>query len=215
MKVEADGFSDRLLVGFGSAPGATTLRAADGEAFRFTGYGYVRISGQTVVGRGKLEALRIRTTQSDLSLTINGTKVPAAVRDGFLIYGDEPGGASPANSPASPATAETNAAVHSYFLPEEVRLKAGAEGEATLTLRAVGRGDATGAIRFVAPAGISVEPEVVELSPPLVEGSERTVSLRIKARVDFPNGLTELRAEPVGDTSGSDRDAPDFSRRRA
>ena len=203
MKVEADGFSDRLLVGFGSTPGATTLRAADGEAFRFTGYGYVRISDQTVMGRGKIEALRIRTAQSDLSLTINGMKVPATVRDGFLSYGDEPGRASPVNSPASPATAETKVAVHSYFLPEEVRLKAGADRDATLTLRAVGRGDATGAIRFVAPAGISVEPEVVEFSPPLAEGSERTLSLRIKARVDFPNGLTELRAEPVGDMSAA------------
>ena len=51
-----------------------------------------------------------------------------------------------------------------------------------MTLRAVGRGEAAGALRFVAPEGISVEPATVELAPPLAEGATRTVTLRIKAR---------------------------------
>jgi hypothetical protein len=59
MKVEADGFSDRLLVAFGSSQGSSpdpvVLRSADGEAFRFAGYGYVRAAGKTVVARGKFE----------------------------------------------------------------------------------------------------------------------------------------------------------------
>ena len=69
-----------------------------------------------------------------------------------------------------------------------------------MTLRAVGRGDAAGALRFLAPKGISVEPGDVELAPPLVEGSTRTVTLRIKARAGLPNGLFEVRSEPVGET---------------
>ena len=69
-----------------------------------------------------------------------------------------------------------------------------------MTLRAVGRGEAAGALRFIAPKGISVEPGIVELAPPLAEGGSRTVTLRIKARAGLPNGLFEVRSEPVGET---------------
>jgi hypothetical protein len=203
MKVEADRFSDRLLVRFGSSPDTTVLRSPDGEAFRFAGYGFVRTVGQAVTVRGKFEAFRIRADRSDLTLTVNGNQDPAVVKDGFLVYGDMPGEAVAAAAPVLPNAVETRAAVHSYFLPEEVRLKAGAEREVLMTLRAVGRGEATGALRFVAPDGISVEPNTIDLSPPLIEAAPRTVTLRVRARGGFPNGLCEIRAEPVDDTPAS------------
>src|SRR6185295_10696896 len=97
--------------------------------------------------------------------------------------------------------AETRASIHSYFLPEEVRLKAGgAEREVAMTLRAVGRGEAAGALRFVVPEGITVEPGTVELAPPLKEGETRRVAMKIKAREGLANGLFEIRCEPVGET---------------
>jgi hypothetical protein len=200
MKAETGEFSDRLLVGFGASSSTIALQSPEGEAFRFAGYGFVRTAGQTVVARGKLEAFRIRAGAGEVSLTINGRKELAVVRDGFLVYGDISGEPRASASPVVVPVAETKAAVHSYFLPEEVRLKAGAEREVVMTLRAVGRGEATGALRFVAPEGISVEPPTVDLLPPLVEGSERKVQLRIKARDDLANGLFEIRAEPVADT---------------
>jgi hypothetical protein len=204
MKVEAEAFSDRLLVGFGSTSGKILLRSPEGEAFRFEGYGFVRTAGQSVVARGKFDGFRVRVeNRGGLSLTVNGEKKPAVVRDGFLVYGDVPAdaGAAPAPGPAPGDTAETRASIHSYFLPEEVRLKAGGpEREVEMTLRAVGRGEAAGALRFVAPEGISVEPATVELAPPLAEGASRTVTLRVKAPAGLPNGLSQIRLEPVGET---------------
>jgi hypothetical protein len=150
MKVEADGFSDRLLVGFGSSSRTVLLRSPEGEAFQFAGYGFVRTAGKTVVARGKIKGLRVRANHSDISLTVNGKKEPAVARDGFLVYGQVPGEDGAASSPVSRDMAETRASVHSYFLPEEVRLKAGGEREVAMTLRAVGRGEAAGALRFIA-----------------------------------------------------------------
>jgi hypothetical protein len=208
MKVEADGFSDRLLVGFGSSSKTILLRSPEGEAFQFAGYGFVRTAGRTVVARGNIKGLRVRANRGDISLTVNGKKEPAVARDGFLVYGQVPGEGGAASSPAPREMAETRASVHSYFLPEEVRLKAGGEREVAMTLRAVGRGEAAGALRFIAPEGISVEPGTVELAPALAEGATRKVTLRIKARAGLPNGLFEVRWEPVGETPAATEALP-------
>ena len=208
MKVEADGFSDRLLVEFGASSGTILLRSSEGEAFRFAGYGFVRRAGDRVVARGKFEGFRMHLgSRGNVSLIVNGKKQPAPVRDGFLVYGDVPGQVEVSSS-AVKETAETRAAVHSCFLPEEVRLKAGAEREVSLTLRAVGRGEVTGALRFIAPEGISVEPETVEFAPPLAEGTARTVNLKVKARAGLANGLFEILSQPVGDTSAATETLP-------
>jgi hypothetical protein len=204
MKVEAENFSDRLLVGFGSSPRTVLIRSPAGEQFRFTGYGFVRTAGQAVVARGKFVGFCVRVgDRANLTLTVNGKQEPAVVRDGLLVYGDAgeevKGTPGPARIPDE--SAETRASVNTYFIPEEVRLKAGGpEREVAMTLRAVGRGEATGALRFIAPEGISVEPATVDVAPPLAEGTTRTVTLRIKARAEIPNALLDVRCEPVGDT---------------
>jgi len=77
-----------------------------------------------------------------------------------------------------------------------------------MRLREVGRGEASGAFRFLAPEGITVEPETVEISPPLAPGVERTVPLRIKARADQAHGLFDILAEPVGDTPAATETLP-------
>ncbi len=208
MKVETDEFSDRLLVGFGSSSNTILLRCPDGEAFRFAGYGFLRMAGQTILARGKIEAFRVRANRRGISLTVNGQNEAAVLRDGFSLYGNVSGEGATASSPVSPEIAEIKASVHSYFLPEEVRLKAGVEREVSLTLRCVGRGEASGALRFIAPEGISVEPGTVELSPPLAEGATRTVTRRIKARAGLANGLFEVLLEPMGETPATAETLP-------
>jgi hypothetical protein len=197
MQVEADGFSDRLLFRFGSSSNHIVLRSPEGEAFRFSGYGFVRTAGRTVIARGKINAFRLRVSERELSLVVNGKNEPATVRDGFLVYGDVPGKAEATGASPLRETEERRGSIHSYFLPEEVRLRAGAEREVAMTLRAVG-GEVAGALRLVAPEGISVEPGNVELAPPLREGAPRTVTLRIKAREGLSNGLFEVISEPAG-----------------
>lgn len=208
MRIDTAGFSDRLLLGFGTSSNTILLRSPDGEAFRFAGYGFLRMEGQAVVGRGKIHGFRVRANRGDISLTLNGKKEAAVVRDGFFVFGDISTDGFPTSSPKSLEVAETRASVHSYFLPEELRLKAGAEREATMTLRAVGRGEVGGALEFIAPDGISVEPRTVELAPPLAEGATRTVKLRTKARDDLANGLLEVRSEPVGETPAAAETLP-------
>lgn len=200
MKVQAAGFVDHLLVAFGKSTNVVVLHSPEGEVFGFAEYGFVRISGQNVVVRGKIEALRVRASRGDIALTVNGKKETGVVKDGFLVYGDvaAEGKVSPAS--ASLDVAELKAAIHSYLLPEEVRLKAGAEREVTMTLRAVGTGSAGGALRFIASEGISIDPEKIELSPPLEEGTTRNVTLKVRARAGLANGLSDILSEPVGET---------------
>ncbi len=208
MKVEANGFSDRLLVGFGSSSKTILLRSPDGEMFRFVGYGFLRMEGGAFVARGKIDGFRVHANRIDISLTLNGKKEAASARDGFLVFGDIPAEGNAASSPTPPEMAETRASVHSYFLPEELRLKAGSEREVAMTLRAVGRGEVTGALRFIAPEGISVEPKTVEFLPPLAEGITRTATLRIKADADLSSGLFEVLSEPVGETPAAAETLP-------
>jgi hypothetical protein len=204
IKVEADNFSDRLLLAFGSSRRTVLIHSPAGEAFRLAGYGFVRTSGQAVVARGKFERFRIRVgDRGDLSLIVNGKHEPAVVRDGFLVYGQAgaPAEAAPVPAPDPRQAPEARSSLHTWFLPEEVRLQAGgAMREVVMTLRAVGRGEASGVLRLVAPEGISVEPAMVELTPPLAEGATRTVTIRIKARTGLSSGLFEVRCEPGGDT---------------
>jgi len=88
-------------------------------------------------------------------------------------------------------------------LPEEVRLKPGGNSEVALTLRVVGRGEAKGALRVTAPEGLSMEPETIDLSPLAMEGSSRTIKLRVKAADDCPESLRQIRIEPMAGTSAS------------
>src|SRR5262249_41777573 len=109
MKVEGEGYSDRLLVAFGSSSTSILLRSPEGEEFRFAGYGLVRAAGKEVVARGKIEGFRIRVgDRRDLSLTVNGKKETTAVRGEFLVYGNVSGEAAAVRAlPPSRDAAET------------------------------------------------------------------------------------------------------------
>lgn len=205
MTVDADGFSDRLLMRFGESPQTIVIRSPEGEAFRFGDYGFLRTTGRTITARGRLEAFRIlapddHAAPDDIVLTVNGEIKTPVLEGGFVVYGDMAGAGTPAGSRPSPQPEETRDSIHSWFRPEEVRLKAGLEREVIMTLRAVGRGAASGAYRLLAPEGITVEPDTVEIAPPLAPGGERAVTLRIKAAEEHAGGLFEILAQPVDDT---------------
>jgi hypothetical protein len=84
-------------------------------------------------------------------------------------------------------------------LPEEVHLRAGGEQGLAMYLRCVGKGDAKGSLRFVAPKGIRIEPETVAIGP-LSEGEEKVVRLKVKAETEAANALRHIRIEPVDKT---------------
>lgn len=169
--------SDRLLVGYGPS----TLLGADGESFRFSGHGFVRV-GPDVIARGKFDGIRVRGS----SLTLNGEKVKVAVRDGFLVYGDVP---EAAGNPV-PAV-EAKASLHGFFLPESLNLGKGGERDVTLTLRAVG-GDVEETLRFVS-SDLRVEPATMHVA--LTEGSSQSVTLRVRAGKE--EGVSDIRVEPL------------------
>jgi hypothetical protein len=192
LRVDGAGFSDRVLIAF-RADKEQTLRSPDGEVFTFLGHGYVRASGDRVIARGRIRALRVRAARG-ARLTLNGKPQPAE-RDGeFLVFGKPPKAGPAAPVPAEDAR-EQQAAVHYSFLPEEVHLRAGGVGEVALHLRCVGRGEARGRLRLSAPKGITVEPAVVELGR-RGEGDEKVVRLRLKAAAGAANALHEVQIEP-------------------
>ena len=198
--IEADAFSDRVLVAFDGQK-ECLVTGADGEAFAFRDYGYVRSSGKQVVARGKLTAFRVAVREKgDIAVTVNGERATAK-RDGdFLVWGNLPGG-NAARLPTTIAdgSAERQARLHYYFMPEEMHLSAGKDGEVELRLRCVGQGQAKGQLRFTAPKGIEVQPGAVEI-PAMADGEERTVAVRVKAAADAANDLHTIKIEPAGDT---------------
>ena len=159
MKVEAEGYSDRLLVGFGSSPGRQfSFARRRGKRF---GSPDTDLCEERAKRRsaGKVRGVpRPAWEGTKVSLTLNGKKEPPTVRDGFLVYGDMPRKGGELPSPMPQNRRRQGQRCIPIFLPEEVRLKAGAEREVGLTLRAVGRGEVAGALQFIAPEGISVDP---------------------------------------------------------
>jgi hypothetical protein len=192
MAVEAEAFSDRVLVAFN--PSRKQTLGAAGESFTFHDHAYLRLAAGRLTVRGQLSAFRLR---------VSGTGAISATRDGqplivrrdgdFLVFGPSPAAAGDAETAER---TEVQAAVHYYFSPEEVHLAAGAEKAATMHLRCMGPGKGRGRLLLKTPEGISVEPSSVDLSG-LAEGDEAAVQLRVKAAAETSSGLRVIQIEPV------------------
>jgi hypothetical protein len=190
MAVDAETFSDRVLVAFGD--GEQTLKSAD-ESFTFRDHAYLRIAGGRITARGSITSFRVKA-KGITTIVLDGKEVTAK-RDGdFVLFGDPPTG----TGKTDPANAgdEARAAVHASFLPDEVHLSAGGAGETTLRLRVVGHGETKGRLKFVAPQGISIEPAAIDVAG-LKEGDEREVKIRVRADADTANTLHRVRLEPA------------------
>jgi hypothetical protein len=203
LAVDGDTYSDRILVAY-DPDQEFTLRGAEGESFTFRGHGLVRIAGERLTARGGVQAFRVHAPRSGAGaavLMVNGEPKPVRIEDGFAVFGNparDPGARSTALAPAHDDP-ESTVSTHYAFLPEEVHLPAGreAEAETTIHLRAVGAGTTVGSLRFKCPAGITVEPAVIDLTG-MKEGQERTVRLHVKAAAGVASALHEVRLEAVG-----------------
>jgi hypothetical protein len=179
--VEADPFSDRVLVGF---------------AFVFRDHGYLRVAAGRVVVRGPVAAFRVKAAEpARLKVVVNGQEQNARAEGAFVVFGNVPEIQLQRHRDTEKTDpAEQQATAHSYFLPEEVHLKAGGDSGATLQIRCVGVGTLRGKLRLVGPKGIMVEPDAVDLAG-LAEGDEKTVRLRVRAAADAANALHSVRIE--------------------
>jgi hypothetical protein len=197
--LKAPGYTDYVCIGFDDRE--HTL-GAGGEALVFTEYAYLRVQGDSIIARGKLRAFKVPANQASGAVMLNGKPVSAR-RDGeTLVYGVAPA------SPATPASRprddprERSAALHYWWLPQEVHLSALTEGdtrEVAVHLRTVGAGQAAGRLRIVAPRGLTVEPPAIDV-PPLAAGQERIVKLTVRKTAKLPKDLYPLRFVPAEGT---------------
>jgi hypothetical protein len=196
LAVEGGAWSDRVLIAFDDAKDYTL--SAGGEAFTFRGYGYVRRAGDRVTVRGGVKGLRLAPAGTGkVSLTINGKEQAVRRSGNFVVFGDLP--PDVAKNPGAPLAgrdeAETRAAVHYSFLPEEVHLRAGGTGETAVRLRIVGSGEAEGRLRLAAPKGLTVTPDAIDVGG-MKEGDEKVVRLRLKCAAGTAAGLYRVRVSP-------------------
>ncbi len=200
MAVERPDCTDYLCIGLDDQ--RHTLAAADGEVFVFDDYGYLRLAQGQPVLRGGLRAFRIRADRfRGDRLLVNDRLVTLRRAGAFCDYGRLPEPLpAPALSPGGENPQEHAAALHYWFLPEEVHLSALKESDSRQTvlhLRCVGPGTVSGRLRITAPAGLRVEPSVVEI-PRLAEGREQTVPLIVTKSGPLKKGLYPPQVSPDG-----------------
>jgi len=193
MRIEGPAFSDRVLVSFEKQQTDCVLRGRDHEVFVFSNYGYVRVAEGRVVVRGGVSGFRVLAPDAQ-QVIINGAAADL-VRDGdYVVFGRKAGAAEQAWKPPVPDPAERLAAVHYYFLPEEVHLRAGREREVTMHLRCVGAGEVQGMLDLQPPDGIMVVPAAVPVK--MSEGDELTIRLVLRDGGNAKRGLHEMRIVP-------------------
>jgi len=127
---------------------------------------------------------------------VRGKKERLRNTDGFLQWGKLPEDLPAAEAAVEAADSLEHAAcVHGRFVPEEVHMPAGAVREVGLHLRCVGEGHTSGQYRLVVPQGLTVEPSKLSVEP-LRHGQERVVRFKVRATMDAPNILHEIRLVP-------------------
>ena len=186
--VEADGFSDRVLVSFDPAQ-EHALRAADGEAFVFRDHGYLRVAeGRVVVrdGRGfPGQGRRTRARQGRDQWP--GTRCRVRMGSSWSSATPRPQDGSAIRPTPRRTRPKRRRPPTATSCPRRSTSRAGGDRETTLHFRCVGSGKLTGKLRLAAPKGITVEPETVDIAG-LAEGDEKA-SPRVRAAADAANGL--------------------------
>lgn len=202
--VKTPEYTDYLCIGF---DGREHTLAASGESFIFTEYGYLRAQGGKLTARGKLRAIKVLANQGGDALVLNGKSVTARREGDALVYGKVPSPASPA--PAAPQPQddprERSAALHYWWLPQEVHFSALTDSETrevAVHLRTVGAGQASGRLQIVVPQGLAVDPPAIDVLP-LAPGQERIVKLTVRKTAKLPKDLYSLRFVPAEGTSAA------------
>jgi hypothetical protein len=210
--VEGERFSDRVLLAR-DAVSRQTLRSANGEVFSFHDHGYVRVTPGRVMVRGRVDALRVRISDANTAeLILNGVE-QSSRRSGDWIEFGNPDSLPPADAerhpgkqPLSAGKEDTtergsrtsdpvnSAALHSYFLPEEIHLRPNSEKATTLHVRCVGQGRVHGHLRFSAPRGLRVRPEILAVD--MAEGEEQEAKITVSVDPGVTQALYTVRVEP-------------------
>jgi len=199
MVVRAADFADYVLCAFDQEQ--HTLASADGEAFTFSGYAYLRVAKGAAAGRGGLLGFRLKTERlgPKSELRIRGKKATLRREGEFAVFGSIQKKAAGGPGPTAKADPTEEAAwLHYWFEPEEVHLSATgprSERDVAMHLRCVGGAEAGGVLRLVVPKGLSAEPQRLDVAP-LAEGKERVVRLKVRATAGAANDLHRIRFVP-------------------
>ena len=199
MLVKTPGYTDYLCVGFDDRE--HTL-VAGGQSFVFTEYAYLSVRGGKLTARGKLRGFKVPVAQGDNSVILNGKPVSASREGEALVYGAAPNAAPGTAEKAQDDPRERHAALHYWWLPEEVHfsvLKEGDTREVAVHLRSVGAGKAAGRLQIAAPQGLAVDPPAIDI-PALGAGEERIVKLTVRKTASLPKDLYSIRFVPAEGT---------------
>jgi hypothetical protein len=186
VKVDGKGFTDYIMTAFDDKE--HKFATDEGEFFAFSDYGYLRLSEDHVVARGKINGLRVqgKLSSEDAQFTH---------QDGFIAFGDT--SISEAVTPAKPKEAAiASPYLHYWFSPEEAHLSAAAGSkEIEVHLRCVGDGEVKGKLRLLTPDELSVDINELQVQP-LSEGEERIVRIKIATTEKAQDELYQIRFVP-------------------
>jgi hypothetical protein len=198
LELESETFSDLVLIAL--EPGQWhTLRWWWGNEVTFKDHAHIRITPTKVTVHGSVSGMRVegRGLTNRVQLVVNGYPQPARWDSG-LVFGEVgplPQGGMAGGAGKNPADTEKQAALHYHFLPDEVHLSAGGAKVTTLHLRCTGQGELKGRLTLRAPAGLTVEPDAIDVTG-MREGDEKTVRVKVRAAADAASTLHTIRIEP-------------------
>jgi hypothetical protein len=84
--IRGKGVEDRAMVRLGPDADKEIALGDGAESFKFKGFAYIRIAADRVTACGDIASLRVKV-QGSPRLVVNGKDAEAAVRDGFLAFG--------------------------------------------------------------------------------------------------------------------------------
>ena len=141
--------------------------------------------------------------QGGSAVVLNGNAASARREGEAVVYGAAPTATPTATAPKSEDDLrERSAALHYWWLPEEVHFSALTEAdtrEVAVHVRSVGAGQASGRLQIAAPQGLAVDPPAIDISS-LGAGEERIVKLSVRKTGKLPNDLYSIRFVPAEGT---------------
>lgn len=196
--VPGSGINDRLLLSVSSDVETPQTLRGQGEAFTFTGHGYLRVGGDRIHVVGDVRAFRLRVPGERYQLhRVGQPSIELRAAAGVVAWGDLPLPAADAGVPAAPLTLPAGP-VSAHWSMDTLRLTTGGSGSTRLTLRNNGLAPAQGQITFTPPPGLAITPasHAIALAP----GKETSLTVTVTAAADAPlNQLLSISLAAAGD----------------
>ena len=211
MAARGGDFTDYLAVAL--APGERAAAGAGDEAFRFVDFGYLRLQPGSARLRGGWKWLRVSAEGLDDAAVAGALGVGLRREGKFLVLGETPGDVPPVSggraSSGPEGSPETDASLHSWFEPAEAHLRSteGDERSVKLRMRCVGDGRVVGALRALAPPGVRVAPDRIEIRP-LAGGEETEAAFVLRVEAGARRELGRIRWIPEGELRSAELSLP-------